>query len=238
MHSDRIALLVTDQPDLGAERESQINRVCRCHTVAVHDVANHSDPLLAIVCDVSLENALTIQLLRNPTSRYRQTGSPLLCLLREDTWRSRIQADALGAAEVLNPGVSAELLVETLVRVAGLDPPTSGPPLIAPELAGVQKTYRVLTDMMGAVARDCPIDRPGVEAAARLVVQTIAEAGIRKWLDVVGPMMMRPINTACSSPVLQPRLLSTSTSRLMIASFLRRRLWSMTWEKPKFRFRS
>src|SRR6202043_2723208 len=42
-----------------------------------------------------------------------------------------------------------------------------------------------LAEMMNAAAQDCPIDGPSVEAAARLVVETIAEAGIRRWLDVV-----------------------------------------------------
>jgi len=180
-----VTLLVTDRPDLHSEREHQIGRVSRCCKIAVGDLASFTDPTAAVVLDVALDDVSTIQHLTGAMARYRRSETPVVCLLHDNGRRSHAQADSLGATKILSPNASADLLISTLLGVIGPDAAPPAMAVVRPEEAGAQGTCQVLAEMLKAAGRDNPIDNRIIDMATPLVIETIAEAGIHKWLEVV-----------------------------------------------------
>jgi putative nucleotidyltransferase with HDIG domain len=178
-------LLISDQPARVADYREIIAKLTSCRVAGVDDVPHRPLGFVAIVCDVALDQPGTLARLRNPLLECRNAGVPVLCLLRDNSWRARVQADALGATEVLRADAGPTQLLKSLGKLAGLQPPpleTSGAPLAE---APAHRACRDLADMMSAAAQNRPINEQAVNSGTDLMVAVIAETGIRHWLDVV-----------------------------------------------------
>ncbi|MBA4334561.1 MAG: hypothetical protein C0420_06420 [Methylobacterium sp.] len=113
-------LLITDRSDGNPELARRLGLLRPCAVLILGREAPKADqPVSIVVGDVDLGRRESVEAMRQALARHRGQGAPYLCLLREMTVRTAIQARAIGATEVLPADAAAALLVKTIEQLLG-----------------------------------------------------------------------------------------------------------------------
>ena len=159
--------------------QRDLSLVAPCHTIDVRALTLDIAPGQMVVSSVALESPADVRVLRAALQRYRTPGQPYLCVLRDNGANALTQAGTLGATDVLPPGTSREILVETVRRL--LDRGQKPDALSSSAMqAGV-----LLAGMLDAAASGSTIRLSSLETGADLVLDAIRKADIHAWMDTV-----------------------------------------------------
>ena len=173
-------LLITDRGDLGrASREKD------CIVVRLGDpfVAPPSDT--AIVCDVALDDAATVQALREALARLRLSPTtPVRFILRDHDVMTRAVANALSATSI---SVEVDATTEpagpssSAVAASGAPARTDGPS-VEDDIASVAAS---LSRIFGAAVARTAIAQYDLDEGVAALLRSTREAGISRWVEVV-----------------------------------------------------
>lgn len=183
--SSRLILLLTDRQDQSRRISRDLGLVRPCRLVPLHAQGAEPTSAAVIVSDVALDRAVEVEMLRTAQAGYRKRPVPFLCLLRDDTYRTRMQALAIPATATLPADAPRATLVEI---VLGLIDAKSGPNERTPRDAvqGCATQAGVaLADMMDDAAAGKRISPQVLATGADRVLEAIQGDDIRTWLDVV-----------------------------------------------------
>ena len=176
-------LLLTDSPARSKPLASDLSALAPCIVVDVLDpeasnVIVSPAALRAVLSDASLLQSTTVAALRRQLHPFKDTGLPFLCLLREETSRTNIQASALGATHILPVGAIKGELLKVLSQATGVAVPSTPQPSIAAADA-------MLTRIFEAGRNGAAVDPVLIATGTRFVEKAVREVGIRVWLEVV-----------------------------------------------------
>ncbi len=180
-------LLITDRSDGNPELARRLGLLKPCAVLILGREAPELDqPVSIIVGDVDLGRRESVEAMRQALARHRGKGAPYLCLLREMTVRTAIQARAIGATEVLPADAAAALLVKTIEQLLGEgeggDPARGTVAFTRAQLATAAAS---LADMLGSVANGAPVPLRAVEASVEAIEQAAGASDIGDLLQVV-----------------------------------------------------
>jgi putative nucleotidyltransferase with HDIG domain len=180
-------LLITDRSDGNPELARRLGLLRPCAVLILGCEAPKADqPDSIIVGDVDLGRRESVEAMRQALARHRGKGAPYLCLLREMTVRTAIQARAIGATEVLPADAAAALLVKTIEQLLGEgkdgDPARGTVAFTRAQLATAAAS---LADMLGSVANGAPVPLRAVEASVEAIEQAAGASDIGDLLQVV-----------------------------------------------------
>ena len=172
-------LILTDDPDRSRRLARDLEG---CGSFGVRDIFDGSTAVegslpQAVVSDVDLARTDTLLPLRRYLSAARKGGAPLLCLLRTDSSRGRIQASALGASQVVALGATLAPVETALASLVGLEPPARQRAAMRIRRAGAAVSQLFMQD-------EAPRPEAAIAGTA-LVLESLQEVGIRSWLDLV-----------------------------------------------------
>ena len=148
-------------------------------TRRIHDLYDDGLPLKAdlIVSDVRDLTSEAILRLRGVLKHVRDAGTPFLCLLHDNTARTHIQANLLGASGTLSATSALRLLVEVLTC---LQEQAETIPLKASRDAGQARQFLRDTFVLGRDLTPAVID-----TGTEIVSGAVRENGIRDWIRAV-----------------------------------------------------
>ncbi|HEY5796800.1 MAG TPA: HD domain-containing phosphohydrolase [Bosea sp. (in: a-proteobacteria)] len=179
-------LLITDRLDESRDIARGLSLWGPCAVVGLEGQADGADAQPRIVVsDVDLGQRRSVEAIRAALARHRRKGTPYLCLLRDMTARSTIQARAIGATEVLPAAAAPSLLVKTiteLLREGGADPVRGTAAFTRAHLATAAVS---LADMLESASSGKPIALGAVDASVEAIDQAAGAADIGDWLQVV-----------------------------------------------------
>ena len=180
-------LLITDRSDGSLDLARRLGLLRPCRVMRFGDEPpDGAVPAHIIVSDVDLGQRQTVEAMRKTLAQLRGKGVPYLCLLRDMTARSTIQARAIGATEVLpaDPAVATLLTtVEELLREGQDIDPAKG--TVAFTRAQLATAAASLADMLGSAAAGKSISPRTVETSVEAIDQAAGAADIGDWLQVV-----------------------------------------------------
>lgn len=180
-------LLITDRPEESRDIARSLSFWGRCTVVGTDDLSDEIDMQADIVVsDVDIRGQRSVDAIRAALARHRRKDVPYLCLLRDVSVLSTIQARAIGASEVLSAQADPTQIVKTisqLVREGGGGEPAPGTEAFTRlHLATAAVS---LADMLESASSDRPISLGAVEASVEAVDQATESADIGGWLQVV-----------------------------------------------------
>lgn len=148
-------------------------------------VAANPATLRAVLSDASLLQSATIAALRHQLQPLKARGLPYLCLLREETSRATIQANALGATHILSAVAATGDLLKAVSQATGAAVVTPCPVLSRPVRPGMAAADAALSRIFDAGRAGTSIDPGLVTAGTQFVEAAVRETGIRDWLEMV-----------------------------------------------------
>jgi len=144
------------------------------------EAAHDGDRLLVV--DLDLSERLSIETARAALAPFRHSGSHCIFLLRDMSSRCQIQANALGATEILPADVSTVALLDKVGLL--LAPPgqsdaaaTLGQRFVAASAA--------LSDLMGAAGSGAGLPMKAIEDSVTALNRAADGGDLNAWLDMV-----------------------------------------------------
>lgn len=180
-------LLITDRLDESRDLARRLGFWGPCRVIALerHGAAPVTQPQI-VVSDVDLAQRHSVEAMRAALARHRGRGAPYLCLLRDMTARSTIQARAIGATEVLSADMAASQLLKTIEQLLhegdAADPARGTAAFTRAHLATAAAS---LADMLQSASAGGPIALRAVEASVEAIDQAAGASDIGDWLQVV-----------------------------------------------------
>lgn len=178
-------LLISDRSDQSRELASAIGRICRCRCIGLNARPDTTKDIAAIVTDVAFRDAAHVAQLRALLRHCRGAATPVTAVLRDDSRHEQVQAGALGATRVLPPTASSIEVCRALA--SALEAAVASTPVTA-ALASAEQVEQARLEFHGIFhAATCgdAFTRAAVDSATGSVLETIADGGIRAWLDIV-----------------------------------------------------
>ena len=130
--------------------------------------------------DAALSQSATIAALRRQLDRLKVSCPPYLCLLHDETSRTRLQANALGATHFLQADATQSALLEAVSRLVGTAVPA--PSNLQPSVAAADA---VMSRIFDAARGGVTVDPGLVATGTKFVEQAVRAVGIGEWLEVV-----------------------------------------------------
>lgn len=180
-------LLITDRLADSRDLARRLGFWGPCGTIALEHQGDAplTQPRI-VVSDVDLAQRHSVEAMRAALARHRGRGVPYLCLLRNMTARSTIQARAIGATEVLPVDTAASQLVKTIDQLLhegdGGDPARG---TVAFTRAHLATAAASLADMLQSASAGGPVALGAVEASVDAIDQAAGASDIGDWLQVV-----------------------------------------------------
>lgn len=178
-------LLISDRSDQSTELAGWIGRICKCRAIGLDEPPEPAKQVTAIVTDVGFRDPGQVARLRGLLARYRGAGTPVTAVLRDDNRHEQVQAGALGATRVLPPTASSKEICREVALA--LDAAVPAMPAMA-ALASAEQVEQARLEFHGifnAATRGGTFTRAEVDTATDSVLETIADGGIRRWLEIV-----------------------------------------------------
>ncbi|HEV7259424.1 MAG TPA: HD domain-containing phosphohydrolase [Bosea sp. (in: a-proteobacteria)] len=184
-------LLITDRSDESRDVARGLALLGHCAVVALDGQGKGqgeravAQPRI-VVSDVDLGERRSVEAIREALTRHRRKDMPYLCLLRDMTARSTIQARAIGATEILPAGAAPSVLVKTISQLLqegeDADPARGTQAFTRAHLATAAVS---LADMLQSASSGKAIPLAAVEASVDAIDQAAGAADIGDWLQVV-----------------------------------------------------
>jgi putative nucleotidyltransferase with HDIG domain len=178
-------LLISDRSDQSAELAAWIGRICKCCSIGLNDQPQSAKKFAIIVTDVGFRDPAHVGRLRSLLAQCRGAATPMAAVLRDDNRHEQVQAGALGATRVLPSTASSAEVCRAVASVLE----TAVPSMCAmAALASAEQVEQARLDFHGifsAATSGETVARTEVDEATDLVIATIADGGIRRWLEIV-----------------------------------------------------
>lgn len=180
-------LLLTDRPDGSARLWQDLCLVRPCRVVSLDAPLPDADPSDITICDIAFDRIASVMRLREALSRLHVPGTPMLCLVREKTHHLTLQAQAVGATDILEAGTSREILCAKLVELIGgaADSDAANARRRGLARTGVLRTGLAFSDLFGSAAVGKPILPEALEQGGDAVLEAVRRSDVRSWLQVV-----------------------------------------------------
>ena len=178
-------LLISDRSDQSRELASWIGRICPCRSMGLHDRPDSVKDVGLIVTDVAFREAAHVARLRSLLAQHRGAATPVAAVLRDDNRHEQVQAVALGAACVLPSTASSAEICRAIA--SALEKAFPSAPVMA-ALASAEQVEQAQLEFHGifdAAMRGGTVTRAAVDDATGSALEAIADAGIRRWLEIV-----------------------------------------------------
>jgi putative nucleotidyltransferase with HDIG domain len=180
-------LLITDRSDESRDIARGLTLWGPCAVVRLDGRAGGADAQPKIVVsDVALGERRSVEAIRAALARHRRKGTPYLCLLRDMTARSAIQARAIGATEILPAQAAPSLLLKTITQLLqegeGGDPARGTAAFTRAHLATAAVS---LADMLESASNGKPIPVGAVDASVEAIDQAAGACNLGDLLQVV-----------------------------------------------------
>jgi putative nucleotidyltransferase with HDIG domain len=142
-------------------------------------------PLRLILSDVDLSKRESVEALRAALAECRVPGTPYLCLMRETSPRSTMQANVLGATGILDVGAPVPVLLD---RIGQMLLSATGRELDERE-ARMQQHFAqasvALGDMLAAAAEGKALPVAAIDVSVASINRAADEVDLGGWLDMV-----------------------------------------------------
>src|SRR5215203_4639355 len=115
--SAQTVVLVTDRPNPNVALSDALHAVADITVVGPEEDWSRQGQLAAVVADLTLGRAQSVNCLRRLQLRYADAALPLLCLLRQVTREAVLQAKALGAGACMPADAAPETVTHALVKI-------------------------------------------------------------------------------------------------------------------------
>lgn len=135
-----------------------------------------------LVVDLDLSERLSVEAARAALAPYRHSGSHCIFLLRDMSSRSQIQANALGATDILPADVSTAVLLDRVGLL--LAPPGQSDAAAALEQRFVAASAG-LSDLMGAAETGAGLPMQAIEDSVTALNRAADGGDLNAWLDIV-----------------------------------------------------
>lgn len=177
-------LLITDRAKDSGPLERVLALWGPCAVIDLNDLAHDGyRSKRLVVSDVDISSSASVEALRTALARRRDRGTPYLCLLRSETARATLQANALGASGVLAAGASARVLLDKisqmLLAATGDDKPA----------ASIQHHFvaasAALADLLAAAGRGEALPVAAINESVASINRAADETDIGGWLEMV-----------------------------------------------------
>ena len=174
-------VLVTDRPNPNVALSDALHAVADITVVGPEEDWSRQGPLAAVVADLTLGRAQSVNCLRRLQLRYAGAALPLLCLLRQVTREAVLQAKALGADACMPADAAPETVTHALVKI--LSPEQSVPDRLIQVSAA--RTGDILGGLFRAAQDGVAPSMALVERGLDPVLDAMAAGGLSRWLDTV-----------------------------------------------------
>ena len=185
MTANPTVLLISDRSDQSAELAGRIGRMCRCRSIGLDEQPEPARPVAAIVTDVAFRDPGQVARLRGLLGRYRGAGTPVTAVLRDDNRHEQVQAGALGATRVLPSTASANEICRELAQALEAAVPSMSAMAALASAEQVEQARLEFQGIFSAATHGGKFTRAEVDNATDSVLATIADGGIRRWLEIV-----------------------------------------------------
>ena len=178
-------LILTDAPARGERLSRDLRGLAPCIVLDLLDPdhRNIEPPVAtvrAVLSDTGLNRSATIATLRRQLDRLKVNHPPYLCLLHDETSRTRVQASALGATHFLRADAPEGQLLAAVSGLIGASIPARSE--LQPSVAAADAAMSRIFD----AARGGGVVDPGLIATGtKFVEQAVRAVGITEWLEVV-----------------------------------------------------
>lgn len=178
-----IVLLISDRSDQSRELANWIGRMSACRSMGLHDRPNSAEDIAVIVTDVAFRDPAQVAQLRALLRHCRGATTPVTAVLRDDSRHEQVQAGALGATRVLPSTASLNEICRAVAVVLEAAVPSAMAALASAE--EVEQARLEFHGIFHAATRGDTFTRAEVDNATGSVLETIADGGIRRWLEIV-----------------------------------------------------
>ncbi|AMJ60895.1 HD-GYP domain-containing protein [Bosea sp. PAMC 26642] len=181
-------LLITDRIEQSRQLERMLALWGPCTVVHVNDAGRIATcrSLRLVVTNVELSNRAAVEGIRAALARHRNAGTPYLCLLKDQSPRATIQANAIGATSILSAQMPAGELLKSISQILhGNDTSeaaSDGPPSIHGHFIAATAA---LADMLDAAENGRALPLRAINDGVASINQAADKADIGSWLDVV-----------------------------------------------------
>ncbi len=172
-------LLITDRPEQSLKLERLLSLWGPCDVVDLRrPMPGGQAPKRLLVSDVDLSNRGAVEAVRSQIAEGRRKGTPFLCLLRDQSPRLTIQANAIGASAVLSADLPTKALLDEIGRI------------LAPQGASPMQRQFVaasagMADMLSAAAEGKVLPVAAIEGSVEAINRAADDRDLDAWLDLV-----------------------------------------------------
>ncbi|HEV2508109.1 HD-GYP domain-containing protein [Bosea sp. (in: a-proteobacteria)] len=172
-------LLITDRPEQSEKLERLLSLWGPCDVVDVkRPTKSGAAPKRLLVSDVDLSNRASVEAVRDRLAERRHKGTPYLCLLRDQSPRLTIQANAIGASTILPAGLPAKALLDEIGRILN---PAGQTPIQQHFIAA----SAALADMLSAATDGRALPVAAIEGSVEAINRAADDRDLGAWLDMV-----------------------------------------------------
>jgi putative nucleotidyltransferase with HDIG domain len=178
-------LLISDRSDQSRDLANWLGRICACRGIGLNDQPHRATDVAVIVTDVGFRDPAHVGRLRSLLAQCRGAATPVAAVLRDDNRHEQVQAVALGATRVLPSTASSTEICRAVA--AALESAVPSIPAMAALASAeqVEQAGQGFQDIFSAATHGGAFSRAKVDNATDLVLETIADGGIRRWLEIV-----------------------------------------------------
>lgn len=172
-------LLITDRPEESQKLERLLSLWGPCGVIDLSRPAKGGmAPARLLISDVDLSNRVAVEAVRDRVAVHRRKGTPFLCLLRGQSPRLTIQANAIGASAILPAGLPAKTLLDEIGRI------------LNPEGYGATQQNFVaasagMADMLSAAAEGRALPVAAIEGSIEAINRAADDRNLGAWLEMV-----------------------------------------------------
>ena len=172
-------LLITDRPERSVKLERLLSLWGPCDVVELYrpvGAGRWSQRLL--VSDVDLSKRAAVEALRDQLAGRKSSGTPHLCLLRDESPRTKTQANAIGANAVLSADIPAKNLLDEIGRILNPDG-------TAPMQQHFVAASAAMAEMLTAAADGKVLPVAAIESGVAAINQAAEDRDLGAWLEMV-----------------------------------------------------
>lgn len=172
-------LLITDRPEQSVKLERLLSLWGPCDVVDLHRQTKGGPmPKRLLVSDVDLSNRVAVEAVRDRLAERRLSGTPYLCLLRDQSLRLMTQANAIGASAILPADMPAKALLDEIGRLLNPDGP-------APMQRHFVAASAAVADMLSAATEGRALPVAAIEGSVEAINRAADDRDLGTWLDMV-----------------------------------------------------
>lgn len=185
MTANPTVLLISDRSDQSRDLANWLGRICACRSIGLNDQPQSAKDVAVIVTDVGFRDPAHVGRLRSLLTQCRGAATPVAAVLRDDNRHEQVQAGALGATRVLPSTASSTEICRAVASALEAAVPSVSATAALASAEQVEQARLEFHGIFHAATCGGAFSRATVDTATGSVLETIADSGIRRWLDIV-----------------------------------------------------